>query len=97
MKCLIYRCSKKAEMYLYLPWQEDEQSQLDDLPEGLKQLVGQLKNVMELELGPDRKLARADVSEVISALEKQGYYLQMPPNELIRNDQTMLSDKSDGF
>ena len=35
--------------------------------------------VMELELDPERKLARADAKQVISDLESQGFHLQMPP------------------
>lgn len=97
MKCLIFRCSKKSEMYLYLPWQEAEEALLAGLPEGLRQLTGNLERVMELELGSDRKLARANVNDVMAALADKGFYLQMPPNELLRNDKTMLADDTDGF
>ena len=33
---------------------------------------------MTLELTVDRKLARADVHQVMNALEQDGFYLQMP-------------------
>jgi uncharacterized protein YcgL (UPF0745 family) len=40
--------------------------------------------VMELELSPDRKLAREDVNKVIHNLETQGFHVQMPPtNDLL--------------
>ena len=97
MKCVVYRCSKKQEMYLYVPYQDDEDMLLGDLPEGLIKLTGQLDKVMDLELTPERKLARADVQEVMVALEEKGFYLQSPPNELLRKDDSMLNNPSDSF
>ena len=94
MMCIIYRCSKKDEMYLYVP---AENSKLEHLPEGLLRLTGQLVKVLELELTHERKLARADVREVLSALEQRGYFLQMPPNDLLSRDDNMLHDPSDSF
>jgi len=55
---------------------------VDDLtrvPNGLKQLLGKLEKVMDLELHAQRTLAQADVREVIGQIEAEGYYLQMPP------------------
>lgn len=97
MNCLIYRCSKKQEMYLYLPYQEDESELFANLSDELKAITGQLDKVMELELTPERKLARANVHAVIEALNKQGFYLQMPPNALLRKDESMLFNPSDSF
>lgn len=97
MKCVIFRCGKKQEMYLYVPFQDDAAALLRDLPPGLEKLTGSLDRVMELELTPDRKLARANVQEVIAALEGKGFYLQSPPNELLRKDDSMLRDPSDSF
>ncbi|MEM7027090.1 MAG: YcgL domain-containing protein [Pseudomonadota bacterium] len=81
MNCHIYRCSRKEEMYLYL----HEEQQLQSLPEELLLLVGQLTHVMDLELSADRKLARVNVEEVIKALKETGYFIQMPPSDLIPN------------
>jgi uncharacterized protein YcgL (UPF0745 family) len=36
--------------------------------------------VIELELNPDRQLAREDVTMVMSNLRTRGYHLQLPPN-----------------
>lgn len=68
-------------MYLYL----HEEQQLQSLPEELLLLVGQLTHVMDLELSADRKLARVNVEEVIKALKETGYFIQMPPSDLIPN------------
>ena len=75
MQCYVYRSSKKAETYLYLP-QKDEFSHL---PAALLTVFGKLEFALEFELTPDRKLAAADAEQVLSNLTAQGYYLQMPP------------------
>ena len=97
MKCIIFRCSRKEEMYLYLPFQDDEDKVLKELSDDLLKLTGKLEKVMELELTPDRKLARANVDEVITSLQEKSYYLQMPPNDLFRKDDSMLTNPSDSF
>ena len=97
MKCVIFRCSKKDEMYLYVPFKDDEATLLDDLPDGLQKLTGRLEKVMELELTAERKLARANVDDVKSSLKEKGFYIQMPPNDLLRKDDSMLHNPSDSF
>lgn len=62
-------------MYLYV----SERTKAEDLPAQLLDLTGRLSQVMELELTPERKLARADVVQVMEKLVEPGYYLQMPP------------------
>ena len=97
MKCIIFRCSKKDEMYLYVPFNEKEEEFLQGLPDGLKKLTGRLEKVMDLELSPDRKLARVEAKDVMASLEEKGFYIQMPPNEVIRKDDSMLNNSSDSF
>ena len=97
MKCLIYRCLKKQEMYLYIPFMEDEQRALSQLPDQLNNLTGRLEKVMELELTPQRKLARVDSADVIEALSSKGFYLQMPPADILAKDISVLDDHSDTF
>ena len=84
-------------MYLYVPYKDDEETLLEDLPAELSTLTGRLDQVMELDLSGDRKLARANVEDVIASLDERGFYIQMPPNELIRKDSSMLKDDSDTF
>ena len=97
MKCVIFRCSKKDEMYLYVPYREKEEELLQTLPDGLEKLTGRLEKVMELELTPKRKLARVNAKDVMASLEEKGFYIQMPPNDLLRKDDSMLSNPSDSF
>lgn len=86
--CWIYKSLKKDEMYLYA--REESFERL--VPEALLTAMGPLERVMELDLHPDRPLAREDVNRVIDHLLAQGYFLQMPP-KLIPE----LNDGSDGF
>lgn len=71
----IFRCSKRAEMYLYV----DKATGVDGLPDELLASLGELSPVMVLKLSEDRHLARADVERVMAAIHQQGFYLQMPP------------------
>lgn len=74
--CAIYRCSRQEEMYLYLR----ADLQPEDLPEALRRITGRLSRVMELQLTPERRLARVEVARVIEKLGEAGYYLQLPPD-----------------
>lgn len=65
-------------MYLYI--HEDKTS--DDLPEELIKMLKGLTYTMDLELTPERKLAREDVEVVMKNLLEQGYHLQMPPKPI---------------
>ncbi len=84
-------------MYLYIPFQDDEQQALDKLPEQLNQLTGRLERVMELELTPQRKLARVKSVDVLDALSSKGFFLQMPPADILAKDVSVLNDSSDSF
>ncbi|WP_456373444.1 YcgL domain-containing protein [Thiolapillus sp.] len=74
--CWIYRSSKKDEMYLYLA----EEDNFEAVPEPLMARFGKPVWVMFLDLDARRKLARADVENVMRQLQNEGYYLQMPPD-----------------
>lgn len=87
MKCTVFRSSLKDFTYIYLLAGQD----FDDLPDSLRDVFGQPEVVMDLELTPERKLAYADVKQVMQDLSEQGYYLQMPPKE----DATGLLDLPD--
>lgn len=75
--CTVYKSLKKDGLYLYLR----EREGLATLPEALLKIVGNTELVMELQLTPERTLARADVNEVIASLHEKGFYVQMPPRD----------------
>jgi len=60
---------------LYIP-EKDNFSNIDEL---FFTQFGAPAFVMELELTPERKLARADPKKVIACLKDKGYFVQMPP------------------
>jgi uncharacterized protein YcgL (UPF0745 family) len=92
MNCRIYRCAKKQEMYLYVLCDEHGDTDIEGLPAGLLKLTGNLEKAMDLELTPERKLARADVTEVMESLNEKGFYLQMPPGPHAKSIEEQLRD-----
>ncbi len=85
--CSIYKSRKKDEMYLYTLKAEG----LKRLPEALLTQFGAPVHVTDIMLSVERPLARADIAQVLSQIESQGFYLQMPPPRepwLINSDQT---------
>ena len=82
--CQVFKSSRKEEMYLYV----DKARGLEDVPDSLLERFGEALPVMTLLLVPGRKLARANIDEVLSRIEDQGFYLQMPPTpaELLRRE-----------
>ena len=75
MQCFIYKSLKKEELYLYL----DKKDDFSDIPEPLFNSLGRIEFVMELEITPERKLAREDANKVLSSLQDKGFFVQMPP------------------
>jgi len=75
MQCFIYKSLKKEELYLYLQKKDD----FSEIPEPLFNSLGRIEFVMELEITPDRKLAREDANKVLSSLQDKGFFVQMPP------------------
>lgn len=73
--CQVYRSSKKADMYLYV----DKKHDLSRVSGALLALFGKPQAAMVLLLNKDRKLAVANIVEVMQQIEEQGFYLQMPP------------------
>jgi len=74
LTCYIYRCSAKADMYIYLAEKDD----FEILPEALRKNLGILEFTLELILNKDKKLACEDPTKVIENLKAQGFHLQMP-------------------
>lgn len=77
MQCVIYKGPRKPDSYLFIEREDD----FSRVPDSLLSMFGSLEYVMTLELHQELYLARASASEVMSKLEEQGYYLQLPPAE----------------
>ena len=80
MNCFVYRSTKKADTYIYLL----EKDGVSCLPAGLKKLLGVTEYVLELDLEKTQALANADIRQVISNLHAQGYYIQLPKEQHVR-------------
>jgi len=76
MNAYIYKSSRKAELYIYITQKDD----FSNVPQALYNSMGKEPIfVMEIELTPERKLARENVETVIKDLETKGFHLQIPP------------------
>jgi hypothetical protein len=76
MKTFIYKSRKKDELYLYIT----EKDNFTKVPQALYDSMGKEPIfVMELDLSPEKPLARENVETVINNLETQGFHVQMPP------------------
>jgi len=79
MNCAIYKSGKKPDYYLYVERVAGKEDDFSYVPATLTTLLGVLDFVMEIELSEARRLAQADVLEVMESLQKNGFYLQTPP------------------
>ena len=75
MHAYVYKSLKMDGTYVYLAARDA----FERLPESLREQLGKLAFVLELELGPGRKLAREDPVVVRDNLAARGFHLQMPP------------------
>lgn len=73
--CTIFKGSREQELYVFVP----RMAGADNIPDELRERMGELKSVMTLNIGPGKKLARADAGKVLSDIREKGYYLQLPP------------------
>ena len=77
MQCYVYRATKRADTYVYLPEKDD----FSEVPEGVMRVLGRLEFALEFELTPERTLAQEDPQKVLANLDEQGFHLQFPPPE----------------
>lgn len=77
LHCYIYKSLRKPETYLFVLKEND----FSRVPQALLQALGNVEQVMDIELMPERKLARGNAREIMEALKQDGFYLQLPPNK----------------
>lgn len=73
----VYKSLKRADTYVYLARRDDFAS----VPEPLRASLGRLQHVLDVELTPERKLAREDAAAVRANLAARGFHLQFPPSD----------------
>lgn len=79
IRCEVFKSSKQADTYRYLPLRKDQA----ELPEGLLNLLGEISCFLTIELTENKKLAQANAADVMKSIDDDGCYLQMPPNDNI--------------
>lgn len=77
MQCFVYKSLHKADTYVFLARRDG----FDVLPAPIAETLGKLVWVMDLDLTPERKLAREEAAVVIANIERRGFHLQLPPPE----------------
>ena len=75
MRAHVYKSLKKADTYVYLAARDD----FARLPEPLRTQLGALQFVLDVDLAPERKLARENPDVVRENLAARGFHLQFPP------------------
>lgn len=74
--CTIFKSNREQELYVYVPQEQG----VENIPEALLERMGQLSEVMTINISPDRKLARAEATKVLGEIDENGFYLQLPPD-----------------
>lgn len=57
----------------------DKQDDFSSIPETILKSIGQPEYVMQLDITPDRKLAREKATDILKGIEENGFFIQMPP------------------
>lgn len=70
----VFRSSKNADTYCYVRRGHD----WNTLPDALRDAFGAPQHAMDLLLTPDKKLAKTTGANVLEAIERQDFFLQMP-------------------
>ena len=75
MHAFVYKSLRKADTFVYLAARDG----FEPLPEAVRAQLGGLEFVLEVELTPERRLARVDAAKVRDALLERGFFIQVPP------------------
>lgn len=83
MDCYIYRPVRQDGRYLYI----DNRNNFSKVPDKLLDLLGELVFVIKLNIYTGMVLANANPDNVLNCLLDQGYYLQLPPPNIMNFQQ----------
>jgi uncharacterized protein YcgL (UPF0745 family) len=89
MKCYIYRCSRKPDIYIYLAEEDD----FSKVPKDIYNSLGIIEFAMELELSADRKLAKEDSEQVMKNLKENSFHLQLADETPVEELMSALTRK----
>lgn len=108
MHCDVYKFSQMSDWYVYIArpnYLNDTENDTENLQDWLGVLPNELRAklgfgvfVMHFDLAKYDKLALADIEQVQEKLTAQGYYVQVPPSEILArqaiNNTKALQDKA---
>ena len=77
MQSFVYASRRRADTYVWLR----RRDQFDDLPDTLRETLGELRFVLEVDLTPEHRLPREDPAEILAHLDGRGWHLQVPPRQ----------------
>ena len=77
LHCYIYKSPRKPETYLFVLQEND----FTAVPAPLLEALGEVEKVMDIQLTPERKLARDNAIQIINDLKAKGFHLQLPPDK----------------
>ncbi len=75
MQCFVYASRQRMETYVWLR----QRDAFDTLPARLRNTLGELRFVLEVDLDASRRLPHEDVATVMAHLRGKGWHLQLPP------------------
>lgn len=78
MHAYVYKSRKKTDTYVYLAARDE----VARLPEPLRNQLGLLTFVLDVDITPDRKLAQADAAVVLENLTMHGFHVQFPATSI---------------
>ena len=90
MNCYVYKGLQKQDHYVFTG-QELDNLEYPDLPAAIVKHLGGLSFVLEFDLTPERSLQQADPVQVLKDIESQGFYLQMPKEDVAKIEQEYFS------
>lgn len=88
MKCFIYRCSLKPDMYIYLA----EEDIFDSVPKEIFNSLGIVAFAMELEIKADTQLARENTDSVRNNLKQHGFHIQLAAKESVEDIMARIAE-----
>jgi len=77
LHCCVYKSLRKEKTFLFVLKENDFSS----VPESLLKALGKIEKLIDLELTPERQMARGKASHIINDLLEKGFHLQLPPTE----------------
>jgi uncharacterized protein YcgL (UPF0745 family) len=75
MLCAVYKSIRKSQTYLFIAKRDN----FEPVPDALLAQFGPPELVSMLNIKADSKLAMTNANTVIQSIDKDGFYLQLPP------------------